>query len=107
MLLLAIRYYAKKLTPGAWKELNPPRREGSRKLNSTWLAHLWAARRLLCIPARKGEKSCSYKLAANYTNSEPIHRYEFYEFLYGSLLHAPAWQPAEAPVGADINLNRA
>jgi hypothetical protein len=67
MLLMAIRYYAKNLTPGAWTLLDPSRRAGSRKVNAKWPAHLWAARRILNIAARKEKQGCSYKLPANYT----------------------------------------
>jgi hypothetical protein len=66
-LLPAIRYYTAVLTPGAWTPLKPPRRAGSRDLNPSWKAHLWAVRRILNIPYCKKNDGDCYKLRANYT----------------------------------------
>ena len=65
-LLTAIRYYTAVLTPGVWTPLKPPRRAGSRDLNPSWKAHLWAVRRILNIPYRKKNDGCCYRLRANY-----------------------------------------
>jgi hypothetical protein len=66
-LLTAIRYYTVMLTPGAWTPLKPPRRAGSRDLNRSWKAHLWAVRRILNIPYCKKNDGDCYRLRANYT----------------------------------------
>ncbi len=70
-LLGGLVHYLSYLVAGEWVALKQPRRAGSRKLNSDYLRHLTAARRVLQLRARKrfspdGPSHCEYRLNPSY-----------------------------------------